>query len=186
MATKLVPKELAKRPERLAPGHRLCAGCGASIVVRQVLAAIDQPVVIANATGCLEVATSIYPYTAWRVPWIHNAFENAAATISGVEAARDAARCSHEPEQLHGDVLEHRYGFGRGRAKNDEHCDVPLRSGAAEAAEINAVGIRCSRAAGRAPATRESARRAATAISSPPYPPAVDHSQQTCAGAAPS
>ncbi len=84
MATKLVPKELAKRPERLAPGHRLCAGCGASIVVRQVLAAIDQPVVVANATGCLEVATSIYAYTAWRVPWIHNAFENAAATISGV------------------------------------------------------------------------------------------------------
>jgi pyruvate ferredoxin oxidoreductase beta subunit len=87
VATKLVPKELAKRPERLAPGHRLCAGCGASIVVRQVLAAIDEPVIIANATGCLEVATSIYPYTAWRVPWIHNAFENAAATISGVEAA---------------------------------------------------------------------------------------------------
>jgi pyruvate ferredoxin oxidoreductase beta subunit len=87
MTTKLTPKELAKRPERLAPGHRLCAGCGASIVVRQILAAIDEPVVLANATGCLEVATSIYPYTAWRVPWIHNAFENAAATISGVEAA---------------------------------------------------------------------------------------------------
>jgi pyruvate ferredoxin oxidoreductase beta subunit len=87
MATKLLPKELAKRPDRLAPGHRLCAGCGASIVVRQMMAAIDDPVVIANATGCLEVATTIYPYTAWRVPWIHNAFENAASTISGVEAA---------------------------------------------------------------------------------------------------
>jgi pyruvate ferredoxin oxidoreductase beta subunit len=100
MATKLVPKELAKRPERLAPGHRLCAGCGASIIVRQVLAAIDQPVVVANATGCLEVATSIYPYTAWRVPWIHNAFENAAATISGVEAAyRSLVRQGKLPEQ---------------------------------------------------------------------------------------
>jgi pyruvate ferredoxin oxidoreductase beta subunit len=100
MATKLVPKELSKRPERLAPGHRLCAGCGASIVVRQVLAAIDEPVVIANATGCLEVATSIYPYTAWRVPWIHNAFENAAATISGVEAAyRSLVRQGKLPEQ---------------------------------------------------------------------------------------
>ena len=87
MATRLIPKELAKQPERLAPGHRLCAGCGASIVVRQVLSAIDEPVVVANATGCLEVATTIAPYTAWRVPWIHNAFENAAATISGVEAA---------------------------------------------------------------------------------------------------
>lgn len=87
MATRLAPKELAKRPERLAPGHRLCAGCGASIIVRQMMAAIDDPVVLANATGCLEVATTIYPYTAWRVPWIHNAFENAASTISGVEAA---------------------------------------------------------------------------------------------------
>jgi pyruvate ferredoxin oxidoreductase beta subunit len=100
MATKLTPRELAKRPERLAPGHRLCAGCGAPIVVRQVLAAVDEPVVLANATGCLEVATTIYPYTAWRVPWIHNAFENAAATISGVEAAyRSLVRQKKIPEQ---------------------------------------------------------------------------------------
>lgn len=87
MATRLVPKELIKTPERLTGGHRLCAGCGAPIAIRQILAAIDDPVVIANATGCLEVATSIYPHTAWRVPWMHNAFENAASTISGVEAA---------------------------------------------------------------------------------------------------
>ncbi len=100
MATRLIPKELAKRPERLSPGHRLCAGCGASIVVRQMLAAIDDPVVIANATGCLEVATTIYPYTAWRVPWIHSAFENAASTISGVEAAyRSMVRQGKIPEQ---------------------------------------------------------------------------------------
>jgi pyruvate ferredoxin oxidoreductase beta subunit len=100
MATKLTPKELSKRPERLAPGHRLCAGCGASIIVRQMLAAIDDPVVIANATGCLEVATTIYPYTAWRVPWIHNAFENAASTISGVEAAyRSMVRQGKIPDQ---------------------------------------------------------------------------------------
>jgi pyruvate ferredoxin oxidoreductase beta subunit len=100
MATKLTPKELAVRGDRLAPGHRLCAGCGASIVVRQMLAAIDEPVVIGNATGCLEVATTIYPYTAWRIPWIHNAFENAASTVSGVEAAyRSLVRQGKIPEQ---------------------------------------------------------------------------------------
>ena len=100
MATKLNPKELAKKQDRLAPGHRLCAGCGASIVVRQMLAAIDDPVVIGNATGCLEVATTIYPYTAWRVPWIHNAFENAASTVSGIEAAyRSLVRQGKIPEQ---------------------------------------------------------------------------------------
>jgi pyruvate ferredoxin oxidoreductase beta subunit len=91
---------LAKRPERLAPGHRLCAGCGASIAVRQILGAVDEPVVVANATGCLEVATSIYPFTSWRVPWIHNAFENAAATMSGVESAyRSLVRQGKRKEQ---------------------------------------------------------------------------------------
>lgn len=100
MATKLIPKELARRPDRLSPGHRMCAGCGASIVVRQMLAAIDEPVVIANATGCLEVTTAIYPYTAWRVPWIHSAFENAASTIAGIESAyRSLVRRGKIPEQ---------------------------------------------------------------------------------------
>ena len=79
-------KELSKKKELLTGGHRLCAGCGASIAVRQILSALDDPVVVGNATGCLEVATTIYPYTAWGVPFIHNAFENVAATISGAEA----------------------------------------------------------------------------------------------------
>ncbi len=88
MATKLSPKEYITRADRLAGGHRLCAGCGAGVVVRQVLmGAKDHPVVVSNATGCLEVSTTIYPYTAWKDSFIHSAFENAAATISGVEAA---------------------------------------------------------------------------------------------------
>src|SRR5512146_1081399 len=86
MATSLALKELAKREDRLSPGHRLCAGCSAPVVVRMILNAIEEPVVAANATGCLEVSTALFPYTAWRIPWIHSAFENAAATISGVEA----------------------------------------------------------------------------------------------------
>ena len=83
-------KELSSRPESLAPGHRLCGGCGASIAVRQVLMAAERDkydVVASNATGCLEVSTSIFPYTAWEIPWIHNAFANAGATCSGIEAA---------------------------------------------------------------------------------------------------
>jgi len=79
-------KQLTEREERLTGGHRLCAGCGASIIVRQILLATDYPVVVSCATGCLEVSTTIYPYTAWKNPFIHNAFENSAATISGVEA----------------------------------------------------------------------------------------------------
>jgi len=80
-------KELSKVPERFVGGHRLCAGCGHGIATRMVLNAVDSDVVVTSATGCLEVASTIYPYTAWKCSFIHNAFENAAATCSGVEAA---------------------------------------------------------------------------------------------------
>ena len=80
-------EELTKN---LAPGHTSCAGCGIPAIVRAVLGESKNPVIVANATGCSEVTTTIYPYTAWKVPYIHNAFENAAATISGVERAYEA------------------------------------------------------------------------------------------------
>lgn len=80
-------KELAKQPELLTGGHRACAGCAGTIIIRQVLKAAGPDIVVGFATGCMEVVTTIYPYSAWRVPYIHNAFENVAATISGVEAA---------------------------------------------------------------------------------------------------
>ncbi|MHA1616092.1 MAG: thiamine pyrophosphate-dependent enzyme [Candidatus Njordarchaeales archaeon] len=81
--------EIAKIPDYILPGHRMCAGCVAPVIVKLALRALPDPenTVIVNATGCLEVATTIFPYTAWKRPWIHNAFENAAATASGVEAA---------------------------------------------------------------------------------------------------
>lgn len=80
-------RDIIKPEERLAPGHRLCAGCIEGPAVRQILHAIETPVVVSTATGCLEVSTSLYPYTAWNVPWIHSGFENTATTIAGAEAA---------------------------------------------------------------------------------------------------
>lgn len=85
-------RELTKKDELLCGGHRACAGCAAPIIVRQALKAVDTPVVVGCATGCLEVTTTIYPFTSWRVPFIHSAFENAAATISGAEAAYRALK----------------------------------------------------------------------------------------------
>ena len=76
----------------LGPGHALCQGCGIPAIVRMVLNSIDTPVVVVNATGCLEVATSRYPTSAWNVPWVHIAFENTAAVASGVEAAYKVLR----------------------------------------------------------------------------------------------
>ena len=79
----------------LAGGHSLCQGCGIPIVVRTVLNSIPGRKVIVNATGCLEVATTRFPATAWNVPWMHVAFENAAAVTSGVEAAYRALHKRH-------------------------------------------------------------------------------------------
>jgi pyruvate ferredoxin oxidoreductase beta subunit len=85
MLTPLNLRELSKKEELFAPGHRMCSGCGAPIVVRMVMMAAQYPLVVANATGCLEVSTSIDGFTSWHTPWIHSAFENAAATLAGVE-----------------------------------------------------------------------------------------------------
>ncbi len=82
-------KELAKN---FASGHSACAGCAFPSIVRTILNESPDPVVVANATGCLEVTSTLYPYTAWKVPYIHNAFENASATISGVERAYKALK----------------------------------------------------------------------------------------------
>ncbi len=87
-------KKEAEKKERLVGGHRLCAGCGAGIAVRAVLRALEpeDKAVITNATSCLEVSTFMYPYTAYEDSYIHTAFENAAATCSGVEAAYRALK----------------------------------------------------------------------------------------------
>lgn len=85
-------KQLTEKPQRLAPGHRSCAGCGFPAIIRAVLGSTDDPVVVSSATGCLEVTTTIYPFTSWKVPFIHSAFENSAATISGVETAYQALK----------------------------------------------------------------------------------------------
>ncbi|MFH1211461.1 MAG: thiamine pyrophosphate-dependent enzyme [Candidatus Woesearchaeota archaeon] len=85
-------KDLANREDRLVSGHGMCPGCGIAIIAKQVLRIVKEPVVVANATDCLEVSTTMFPFSSWKTPWIHNAFENAAATISGVETAYRALK----------------------------------------------------------------------------------------------
>lgn len=82
-------KELAmlKNKERMVQGHRTCPGCAIPIIVRTALSVIDKPVVMVNATGCMEVTSTVYPFTSWNIPYMHNAFENTSATISGIETA---------------------------------------------------------------------------------------------------
>jgi pyruvate ferredoxin oxidoreductase beta subunit len=78
--------------EPLAPGHRACQGCGEVLALRMVLKAVGMDMIAVSATGCMEVTTSTFPTTSWRVPWIHVAFENAGAVASGVEGAYKAMR----------------------------------------------------------------------------------------------
>jgi pyruvate ferredoxin oxidoreductase beta subunit len=80
-----VPRLVTKK-EFFAPGHRACIGCGEALAVRLACKALGQNVIIANATGCMEIVSSQLPYTSWRVPWIHTLFENTAAVASGIES----------------------------------------------------------------------------------------------------
>ena len=79
-------KELARKEDLFAAGHGLCAGCAIPAVLKLVLRATKYPIVVSNATGCLQMASTPFPQTAWKLNWIHSAFGNAAATMSGIEA----------------------------------------------------------------------------------------------------
>ncbi|MEW6264451.1 MAG: pyruvate synthase subunit PorB [Thermodesulfobacteriota bacterium] len=87
ITAKTIPAE-----EPFAPGHRACQGCGEVLALRMVMKAVGHDMIAVSATGCMEVCTSTFPTTSWRVPWIHVAFENAAAVAGGVESAYKALR----------------------------------------------------------------------------------------------
>jgi pyruvate ferredoxin oxidoreductase beta subunit len=84
---KFTAKEIAEKPDLFLPGHRACAGCGPANALRMIMKATRGPTIVTEATGCMEVVSSIYPYTSWAVPWLHTAFETSAANASGIDAA---------------------------------------------------------------------------------------------------
>lgn len=79
---------IKKKKNFIAPGHRACAGCGQMVAAKTVANTLGENVIIANSTGCLEVTTTPYPTSSWRVPWIHSLFENSSAIASGLLAAQ--------------------------------------------------------------------------------------------------
>jgi len=74
------------REEYVTSGHRACQGCAEILAVRIILKATGPDTILAMATGCMEIISSPLPTVAWKIPWIHVAFENAAAVASGVES----------------------------------------------------------------------------------------------------
>ncbi len=53
----------------------------------------------------MEVVSSIYPYTSWALPWLHTAFETAAANASGIEAALKVMRKKGRVKDEHVDII---------------------------------------------------------------------------------
>ena len=87
-------RSVQSSPERsnsIDSGHRACQGCGEALGARYAvdaaMRATDGQLIAANATGCLEVFSTPYPETSWRLPWIHSLFGNAAAVGTGIAAA---------------------------------------------------------------------------------------------------
>ncbi len=102
---KFTAKDIASKPDLFMPGHRACAGCGPAAVFRLIMKATRGPTIVTEATGCMEVVSSIYPYTSWGVPWLHTAFETAASNASGIEAALKVMKKKGRLKQEHVDVI---------------------------------------------------------------------------------
>jgi len=84
-AARLLPKE-----DFVVSGHRACQGCGEVLAMRLVHKALGRNTIAASATGCMEIISSPFPESAWKIPWIHVAFENSASVASGIEAGYKA------------------------------------------------------------------------------------------------
>jgi pyruvate ferredoxin oxidoreductase beta subunit len=102
---KFTTKDIAEKPDLFLSGHRACAGCGPAAVLRFIMKATRGPTIVTEATGCMEVVSSIYPFTSWGVPWLHTAFETAAANASGIEAALKVLKRKGKVGQEHVDVI---------------------------------------------------------------------------------
>ena len=81
---------LVEKKEYFTSGHSACQGCAEALAVRLVMKALGRDTIVAMSTGCMEIISSPLPLTAWEVPWIHNAFENSSAVISGCETGMKA------------------------------------------------------------------------------------------------
>lgn len=93
----------AAMPKRLAPGHGACPGCGIPVNLNLLLRAIEDPVVFLFQTGCGMIVTTPYPRTSFKVPYLHNLFQNGAATLSGL--AEICYRKQRKGELPPGDII---------------------------------------------------------------------------------
>jgi pyruvate ferredoxin oxidoreductase beta subunit len=117
-------REQQPRFRGLESGHRACQGCGEALAARLVMESAGPDVMVANATGCLEVFSTPWPQTAWRVPWIHSLFENASAVASGMEAAMKAKGKHTKVLSFGGDGATYDIGFQSLSGMLERHHNV--------------------------------------------------------------
>lgn len=84
--------DAARMPFRIAPGHGACPGCGIPVNINLLLKGISGNVILLFQTGCGMIITTPYPKTAFKVPYLHNLFQNGAATLSGLERMFESRR----------------------------------------------------------------------------------------------
>lgn len=92
-------KEFSTSADRFEGANLLCPGCAHSIIVREILNATNDDLILSSSTGCLEVCTAVYPYTSWDASWIHIGFENGSTAIAGAEAMYKALKRKNRLKQ---------------------------------------------------------------------------------------
>ena len=117
-APKLVGKE-----EFFVGGHRACQGCGEALAIRLMCKALGKDTVITNATGCMEVISSLYPTTAWNLPWIHVAFPELRGGGVGGRGGPEGAPAQGKDRRPAHQVRRHR----RRRRDDGHRLPGPLR-----------------------------------------------------------
>jgi len=77
-------RKLMRKEKRIGPGHGACPGCGIFSTVNQFLLGIEGYVVMLWHTGCGMFVSTGYPFTSFNCTYVHNLFQNGAATLSGL------------------------------------------------------------------------------------------------------
>ena len=87
-----VNRKTLEPQNHLQPGHGLCPGCGAGMVLNQLgtaaQAVAGTNIIYVNNTSCSEVSTSKDNVTSWNVPWVHHLFESGATVADAISTTK--------------------------------------------------------------------------------------------------
>ncbi len=113
-----------EKKELFLKGHRACAGCGSVLAVRHILKTLGEDIVVVNATGCMEIISSQYPESNWKVPYIHSLFENVPAVATGISRAFKKKGIKTKVVCIAGDGATYDIGFGALSGAMERNEDV--------------------------------------------------------------